>query len=441
MISARGLGAESPPRRIAIYLAAALLAVSMSYVSARALWQGAGRDATTFYFGTRLLLQGDNPYDPARLHAEWERSRLAGNTQTAPPPFVNPPSIGVLVAPAAPFSFAPAMFVFVLLNLTCLFGSVFLLDRMFLAGSSPVTRLLLASWVVLMPPVMKVLSYGQSALLICAPTALALYCLRRRRDLFAGFFLALTFAKFTITLPLLAVLILHGRWKAAISSVVIFGFLNLALVLPFGLGRFLESYRGAIAELDSVNGVNDPLSSLAWEPYNIVSCKRFFFLFFGDDRTTVTLAVWLFTALVVVLFVVLVRKSTKRSEAFEDPLELGIAIMVGMALMYHRVYDLAVLMFVIYPLVQYRRNNPGVSSTLWKITLGTVFILSFFVVGTGWSKPLDFFLTKLHLLASPNYGAPLVVVLLAELMILSAFNSPRAERVSAFRHSNENPPI
>jgi hypothetical protein len=62
---------------------------------------GCRGDATPFYFGTRLIVRGDHSYDLSVLHAEWEKSRLVGNTQAALSPLVKPPSISVLVAPIA----------------------------------------------------------------------------------------------------------------------------------------------------------------------------------------------------------------------------------------------------------------------------------------------------------------------------------------------------
>jgi hypothetical protein len=412
-------------RRGAVYFAAALLALSIVYVGGRSLSQGSGNDASVFYYGTRLLLRGENPYEPAAMQAEWAATREEGSTRPSPQQFVNPPIVGVLIAPVALFPIETALRLFTLLNFFCLLASVYFLDRMLSEKAPPALRLLLATWVVMLPPAMKAFSYGQSTLLICAPAAVGLYCLRRKREGWAGFWLALSLAKFTITLPFLAVLVLRGRWKAAGVSLAVFSAINLALVLPVGLVTMLTSYRSAIESFERVDGMNDPFSALATEPHNIVSVTRLFMLILGHDRAAVGLAVLILTVVLAPALMLLVRWRPAPRPALENPLEIALSIMSGLALMYHRVYDLAALMFVIYALVEYRLRHPGRQPVAWKLATGTLFVLSFFVVGAGWSRPFDFVLSKLHLPPSPEFGSILVFALLLQVAIMMVVDASR----------------
>ncbi len=424
-------------RRVATYLAAAVFALSLCYVGGRAMARGAGDDAPIFYFGSRLLFHGGNPYDPAALHAEWEISRRMGNTHPAPVPFVNPPIVALLVAPAVPFDILPALRVYAIYNFFCLLVCVYFLNRSLPEKTPALTRLGLATWVMMLPPVMKVLSYGQSALFVCAPLAIALYCLKRRSDLWGGFWLALSLAKFTITLPFLLVLLIRGRWKPGLASLFVFGAINLAFTLPIGLGTVLTTYRGSIKAVDGVDGINDPFSPLSWDSQSIVSIKRLFILLLGPHRTPVTIAIFVVTLLFGAVFVYLLRKRPVAEPALDDPLEVAAALMAGLALMYHRIYDLTSLMFVIYALAEYRIRYRHAQPTLWKIAMATLFVLSFFVIGTTWSRPFDFLLALLHLPSSPNFGSVLVFALLVQITIMlarqptQALTANEAERADA----------
>ena len=414
-------------RLVGTYLAALVFLSSVLYVGVRSVRQGPGNDASVFYFATTLLFRGQNPYDQALMRTEWEATRQEGNTRPAPSPFANPPSFVLLVAPIVLFSHAIALHVFSVLNFSCLLVSVYFLDLMIRRKASPATRLVLATWSVMLPPTMKLLAYGQSALLVCAPLIVALYLLRRKSEIWAGFWLALSLAKFTISLPFLAVLILRRRWKAAGTALAVFLGANLALAIPVGVGNIVGSYRDTIASLDGVGGMNDPFSELATETHNIVSAKNFFVLILGKDRAAVQVALLLFTLTFGLLFVYLVLQRRKTAvAALEDPLEIALTTMTAMALAYHRVYDLAALMLVIYALAEYRLDNPAADSTGWKAAMATLFCLSFFVVGTRWSLPFDFVLAKLHLPSSPHFGSVLVIALLAQIIVMIVLASRRS---------------
>jgi hypothetical protein len=411
--------------RPAVVLAALLLGLAIIYVGGRSILQGTGNDASIFYYSARLLFQGENPYDPAQLRTMWENNRSATDNGVPPYPFVNPPSTALLVAPLVPFSIDTFRQLYALLNVACLLLSVFLLDCIFAARAPPAVRLLLATWAILMPPVMKALSYGQSPLLVCAASAAALFFLQRKRDVAAGVCLALAFAKFTLTLPLLGVLLVRGRWKPALVSLGVFGAVNLGFVLPLGLGTTLTTYRAAVASVDGVGGMNDIFSPLSLEPYHIVSLKQFFYLLIGPERGPAELAAMIAGALFVVGAAWLLYRHRPLRPALEDPLDVALAMMVAMATMYHRVYDLAALMFVIYPLVAYRLENPARRIMSWTFAMGTLFILSFFVVGTRWSLPFDYVLSWLHLPPSTRFGSVLVVVLLIVVGMMMALDGAR----------------
>jgi hypothetical protein len=417
--------------RILAYLAGAIFVLSTLYVAGRSLPHQAGNDATVFYFGARLLLRGENAYDPSAMHAEWEASRVMGNTRPEPGPFANPPLTALLVAPIAAFPLSAAMWLYKLLSLGYLAVSVYLLDRTFAESTPMATRFVLATWVVLLPPIMKVLSYGQSALLVCAPLAAALYCAQRRRDAWAGFWLALSLAKFTISLPFVALFALQRRWKLVFASLVSFLGLNLAIAIPVGVTKLVTSYVAALVSFDGVGSMNDPFSPLATDPSNMISAKSFFILLLGKNRASVGLALWAFSAIFAVMFVyVLLRSERKALPPSPDrlsPLEglqVALATMSALALMYHRVYDLAALMFVIYGFAAYRFRSEDRASTTATIAIATLVLLSFFVVGgTGWAKPFDFVLTMLSLPRAAYFGSVFVIALLLQVTALLAKSS------------------
>jgi hypothetical protein len=202
--------------------------------------------------------------------------------------------------------------------------------------------------------------------------------------------------------------------------------LNLALAVPAGLEDVVTSYRNTLLTLDGINGMNDPFSKLAIEPYNMVNAKSFFVLVLGKDRATVTIALWLFTIACGAMFIYEVWRNRKSEhDALEDPLEIALATMIALALAYHRVYDLAALVFVIYALADYRLRNPTARRAVWVTAMATSFALSFFVVGTRWSLPFDLVLAKLRWPPSPYFGSVFVVALLLEVLLLTALRSTR----------------
>src|SRR5205807_2620711 len=96
---------------------------------------------------------------------------------------------------------------------------------------------------------------------------------------------------------------------------------------------------------------------------------------------------------------------------FDHPLEISVTMMGALALFYHRVYDLAALMFVAYGLLDYHFRWPQRQPFAWKVNVGALLLLSYATFNVWPFTLLDAPLAKWGLPPRPYYACVLVVLM------------------------------
>ena len=381
-------------------------------------------DACSLYYGSRLVLRGQNPYLRQNLQAEWERDGAQPQFHDVVDIFVfiYPPQAALLVAPVAllpPELGVPGM---------SLYGVFFgLLSLFFLYRLSsdwpPEGFAVFAGCVLLSRPLQAVIHNGQATLIFCALTAMLLDALARRRENQAGLLLGLALAKFTLTVPFLLLLLYRRQWRPAALALALFTVCNLALALPWGVGNMITDYKACVAKTAQPGAPQDPMGP---SHFDMVHLDRLTSVLCGPTRRPLARALTLTFSLLAVSALLWLLRPVGDSLPLA-PLEIALTMMSGLFLLYHRFYDLAGLMFVGWGLIAWRLERRGAVSGIWWFCLAMLLPLSFATSATGWSPLLDPQLIRLGLPPTPYYNVWLAAALFLGLLGLCG----QARRASA----------
>jgi glycosyl transferase family 87 len=213
------------------------------------------RDA--FYYPSRALLDGVNPYDPVAYQAHYPVAR-----PTSP---YAPHSLLLHV----PFSLLPyraAQFAYDALNLLLILYLARACLRAVRGRAGAAAVLGLATVVLLSRPTHQTLFLGQISCIVVAGVYLALLE-EERRPWLAAAGLALACMKPTYGVPLVVALLVLGRTRTAVRGVVLAGVASLP-ALPLlaraagGLGALASSILGAYTIMDADHAVNAATSTI-----------------------------------------------------------------------------------------------------------------------------------------------------------------------------------
>jgi len=183
-------------------------------------------DFTIYYCAGRIVRQGLGHQlydDQTQFRVQQEFAREVSIRQ-GPLPFNHPPFEALLFAPFTLVSYPAAFALWDLANLAMLAALPFLLRPL-------LPRLQTYSWPFWMLgmlaffPIFFTLLEGQDAILLLFLYTLSFVCLKKNRDFGAGCWLALGSFKFHLVVPLVFLLLVHGRRK------VLYGFGAVAVVL------------------------------------------------------------------------------------------------------------------------------------------------------------------------------------------------------------------
>jgi hypothetical protein len=313
------------------------------------------RDHGLFYYAPRLFLQGRDAYDWDALKAEWRRDGkpLGIDPGTTMSGFVTPPSMALLTllpALAPPSSGYRAIDLWNLVGLgACLIFLVGVGGR----GWPAEARILFAAFVLSLPDVAGVVLLGQSTLLICACLCASVVLFSRSPDSVPGSAaIGLALAKFTLSLPFLALLAYRRKGRALAVALIVFLGINVAVSAPRGVLRTFKTFRAVLSRENRPGTSYDAISSNpTYMPDTLIHGKRLLYLIFGNRRSLVEgLNVGLSLIAVAVMAVVLRPRRGSRA-VIHEPLEIALLTVSGLLLFYHRTYDLAALILVGYALV------------------------------------------------------------------------------------------
>jgi hypothetical protein len=374
---------------IILLSALALLAVLLS--ARRALKVDPSPDGAVVYYNARVALRGQNPYDGQNETDDWKAG--GGPAKFLPghdnlPFCAYPPSFMLLIAPVAALPWQTGIRAVVWLNYLAGFGCLFFLLKLANRRWSPAAILLLVVFFFANRHIRSEIYVNQTTLLICLPMLAGIYAFTRKRDLLAGALIGLSLAKFTLTLPVLALLVYRREWRAASAALITFVVLNAGMAMTWGgLRQLPADYRSAVSKSTLPGAAND-VSTLKYT--DMISANHLVFALFGEERRSPAgKAALVLVAACGLLALCALRPRPGQERAFENPLDISIAMLASLSLFYHRSYDLAALPIVLWGLMDYRFRRKGPMPAAWKIAVGAVVVLGFCVSRDGSLSPFD----------------------------------------------------
>lgn len=354
------------------------------YIGIRAVKFTGGKDGRSFYYGSRLLLSGKNPYDNQTIVQAWKDQGSPNGYKPGLPdaPFIVPPIASLLFAPVILLNSPIQGIVFVrVLSVFCGLLMIFLLIKMSSLLWSREISLLFALYALLLPAFLRCIAFTQSTLIISVCLALCLYFISLKHNIWAGVFLGLSLAKFTLTFPILIILLYRRNWTASLGAIITFLTVNLVLFVPIGIKQAISDYKSTLIATSAPNGQNSQYD------LTLVNLQHLILLVFGTHQSIARLATIMLTVAIISLMAYLYKPqqlleikqwaNSTTVQSLGHPLDVPVAIMAGLELFYHRYYDLATLIFVAWGLLNYGFRWPERRSTLWKVNIGLLFIVSF----------------------------------------------------------------
>ena len=336
------------------------------------------RDHGLFYYAPRLFLQGRNAYDWDTMKAEWraDGKPLGIDPGTTMSGFVTPPSMALLTLVPSLAPPRAGYRAIDLWNLAALAGCVSFLLVMAGPRWPPEARILFAAFVLTLPDVAGVLLLGQTTLVICACLCVALYLFTRFRNSTAGgAAIGLALAKFTLSIPFLALLAYRRKWRGFFVALLVFVGINVAMSIPGGVGRTLSTFRTVASRENRAGTSYDPISSNpTYMPNTLIHGKRLLYLLLGERRGLIEALNLAMSIGVAAIMAWVMRPGRKGAPVVEEPLEIALLVIAGLLLFYHRTYDLAALILVGYALIDEGLRGPDRRPATW-LAMVAVFLV------------------------------------------------------------------
>jgi glycosyl transferase family 87 len=185
-------------------------------------------DFTVFYTAATMLRSGlgHQLYDERAQYEVQERIIGRLPSRHGPLPYIHPPFEALIFLPLTFLPYSQAFAVWDLLSVVAIFGVAFLLRRsvnaLRLIPPWEFVALSLAFF-----PVFVCLLQGQDSILLLLVCTLGFNALKRQADLFAGCWFALGLFKFQLVVPLLLLIVIWRRRRAALG----FAAMSILLVL------------------------------------------------------------------------------------------------------------------------------------------------------------------------------------------------------------------
>ena len=394
-----------------------LCVLSAFYVTYRVVSSEFGGDACPIFYGSRLLLQGKDPYNLNNMHAAYRDEPVAMCTwliHENSRPYLYPPIMAVLVSPAAVWSPWIGLHVFTYLNIILFI--IFAISLGLIGGKSwrAEYRYAIALFTLLNPSTMRCLLYGQTTIAICLILLGVVRSLRSNNTTLSGILLGLSLAKPTLVVLLLPVYLFKGRWKAGAIGLCLFVFISILLIFPVGLKQAYSDYRDQIRIIVQPGNEMYPGPSAKFDTYTLIHLDRLAYVLTGQrDLYAVPLGKGL-KIIFSLLLLWSLWKLCRRSSMVWHPLIFCVVILGGLVLFYHRYYDLTALSLVLYGLMDYRIRKPKAQPFLWVVCMFTLCLTVFGTPGTLWSLPVDRLLISMGF----NYGLFYTSLILAVLTAL-----------------------
>lgn len=205
-------------------------------------------DFIAYWSATRLILEGGNPYNWAALY---EVEKGLGWPEEHPWLVMNPPWLGIVLAPLGLLSFREAVFLWLLGNILVMALATYFLWQVFAVEANG--RFLWAAMAAafLFPQTLSAIFSGQVSPLVLLGISGTLFFIERKRGFWAGAMLVLTTVKPQLICLFLPAIFLWSvrqkRWEVMIgfSAALLALLFPLQLLFPNWLPFYLASIMGS----------------------------------------------------------------------------------------------------------------------------------------------------------------------------------------------------
>jgi hypothetical protein len=206
-------------------------------------------DFTVYYTGATILREGRG-HDIYNRRVQYEvQEDFAGHIpfRRGPLPYIHPPFEALIFVPLTLLPYSQAFVVWDLLTVVMLFGVGALLRRSIVTlRSIPPWQFVIGALAFF--PVFSCLLQGQDSVLMLLLCVLGFNALKRNADWLGGGWLALAAFKFQFIVPIMLLLFVWKRRRAAIGFAAVAAVLVLASVALSGVAALLK-YPGYVLEI------------------------------------------------------------------------------------------------------------------------------------------------------------------------------------------------
>ena len=421
---------ETASRRFKRWLLLLSLVLAVGYVTARTPRQPVANDACPLYYGARMLLHGQNPYDDDAIKAEVAREPVAAcSDKIGMPlrPFLSPPLLSVTLLPIAVLPPSIGLRALNYVNLAALLITAWLLATLGGPAWNFESRVVVALFVLLNPAGTRALAFGQVSIIITLLMVLGLRSWFSKAPYATALAFGLSLAKFTMSLPLVLLFaVRRSHRRAAIFMTAAVVFASILVCLPQGLEQVSHSYNANIALTTQPGGINHFADSPDADHTSLINVQRGAYVLFGRWPTlTKATTVLLWLGLLVAGGVALTTGRGRADPRGADPrpLDLCLVSLLALTLFYHRYYDMAMNSLVFYGLMDYRASHRlGKLGPLWWTAVGFLVVTTFETTMAGWSRPFDWLLTGIGLQPFGCYTSLALVATTALVIALALKN-------------------
>lgn len=298
-------------------------------------------DFRQLYAGAQVAYTGSNPYNDSLLKEQWKSNFSDDELEGLPMPgakenyLVYPPPVVLSMLPVSQLSWYDAR---ILIWSLCAIAALFI--GLFASGSQSANTLLYGFLLLLaFKGTYYALILAQPLLFSLLFILLHFYAERKNRPLLAGLFLALSFLKPSLALPIIFFLIAERKFKSLFYSLG-FSLFTLAILFVYlGPTPFMEQFSGWYHNMNAQMAVAySPEHSFLRN--NLTSLSSWIYTLCGYDLVRADTALLLLTSLLTIYL-----RWKKRITALNT---LTLLITLSFLFSYHLFYDLLLFLCLLY---------------------------------------------------------------------------------------------
>jgi Glycosyltransferase family 87 len=290
-------------------------------------------DLKVFYTGGRLVLSGGNPYDSQQLMATSQRLAPEGNVVgTVGFEQLQPPGVIAMFAAVSWLPWSAARLLFLIVASFSLATVISLSLARFGAKQTGVLYWFLCAASLAFPPVWQNFILGQLSIISIGFALLAAMTVDQNRPIGTALFALLAMLKFTCTLPLIAILFIRANRTQRIAiavGMVLFAALNAVPLIASNATEVLRAYRHSVTSNMQAGGINDPEKNQRLDLSSITPLC-------GEIAVAA-----MKVAVLLPLISIITRSEQRRPLTLT---QLSLILVISLLPVYHRVYDLAILL-------------------------------------------------------------------------------------------------